>query len=104
MSARKYPIVLQFFLIVCILFDLVVLFTANWMLKIYAIVMFFVLLNSLTNSISNFHLGDYNDINCILDMLEFSSFALMILAIYGNNVSLFWILSFLFNFCIFLGM
>ena len=98
MSARKYPIVLQFFLIVCILFDLVVLFTANWMLKIYAIVMFFVLLNSLTNSISNFHLGDYNDINCILDMLEFSSFALMILAIYGNNVSLFWILSFFVQF------
>ncbi len=95
MNSKKYPIVIQFFLIICILFDVVVVFTADWMFKIYAIVMFFVLLNSFTNSISNFHLGDYNDIYCILDMLEYASFAIMVLSAFEENIPIFWLFSFI---------
>lgn len=98
MDNKKYPIVMQFFLIVCVIFDIYVFFITGWMFKIYAIVMFFVLLNSLTNSISNFRVGEYNDVYCILDMLEFSCFALMLLSIFYGNIALFWLLSFFVQF------
>lgn len=96
MNQKKiYPIVLQFFIIACISFDVYLLFFSDIMYKLYAIVMFFVLLNSLTNSIGNYNLSEYNDVYCILDMIEYASFAIMLFSIFAQNIAVFWVLSFL---------
>lgn len=95
MNQKKvYPIVLQFFIIACISFDVYILFFSEAMYKFYAFVMFFVLLNSLTNSIGNYNLSEYNDVYCILDMIEYASFAIMLFSIFAQNTAVFWFLSF----------
>lgn len=91
---KVYPVVLQFFIVACISFDVYILFFSEPMYKVYAFVMFFVLLNSLTNSIGNYNLSNYNDIYCILDMIEYASFAIMLFSIFAENTAVFWFLSF----------
>lgn len=93
MKKKIYPIVLQFYLIACIIFDIYLFFYVDVKLKVYAGIMFLVLVNSLTNSISSFNIGDYNDVFCILDMLEYASFALMLLSIKNSKFSWFWLSS-----------
>ena len=96
MNQKKvYPIVLQFFIIACISFDVYILFFSDVMYKFYAFVMFFVLLNSLTNSIGNYNLFEYNDIYCILDMIEYASFAIMLFSVFAKDTAVFWFLSFI---------
>lgn len=93
-SPKMYPVVLQFFIMACVCFNIYIIFVSGLIYKLYAFVMFFVLLNSLTNSIGNKNLSDYNDVFCILDMIEYAGCAIMLFSIYAQNTALFWLLSF----------
>lgn len=91
-NRRFYPIVLQFYLIGCLAFDVYLLMYAPFVFKAYCIVMLLILMTSLTNSIGNTNYI-YNDVFCILDILEFFCFGVMLFSIFRGMAWVFWLTS-----------
>lgn len=90
-NSKISKLVLQLYLIFCLIADIYLFCISNWEYKLYCVLIFLILMNSLANLFAKS--DDYNVVFFILDLIEFTLYGLLLYAVYSNNAPAFWLFS-----------
>lgn len=90
-SKRDYPLVFKFAIVGLLTFDVFIFYYSNINIRLYCLVMFFVLLNGWATSENE--VFDYCDLYLLIDALCFGLYLIMLLGLKDGNILDFWLLS-----------
>lgn len=90
-NSKISKLILQLYLIICLIVDIYLFCISNWEYKLYCVLIFLILMNSLANLFAGS--DNYNVVFFILDLIEFTIYGLLLYAVYSSNAPAFWLFS-----------